>query len=118
MSKKITYLLGAGASCEALPVVENFGKRIRALGYNVADKFPLPSNSNATNMRNEMSRQFVELAKSSSHHQSVDTYAKLLYLTKKTIELELLKINLSMFFILEQSMKKLDANTGEMFPSL
>uniref|UniRef100_UPI004048F29E hypothetical protein n=1 Tax=Gelidibacter sp. TaxID=2018083 RepID=UPI004048F29E len=124
----ITYLIGAGASFHALPIVEKIPERLAAFandfdpgiqkdikpieffeGGNLAKKTLYRLNSHKdlqdkyfkdlTNFHKDI----VWLKDESSNHSSVDTFAKKLFLSNKYTELKKLKYILSCFFLYEQT---------------
>lgn len=120
----LTYLLGAGASYQALPLVEQIPERLGAF----ADAFTV--NNFETSLKPEQKSSIAEeyilrlrspvdrikfsqeverfrddilwLKNESSKHSSIDTFAKKLYL-KKDSDLKKLKYILSCFFLYEQA---------------
>ncbi len=112
---KVTYLLGAGASAEALPTVKgNNGDD--GLSY----KFQVMANELKTNklisdihrdFSNELSANLLWLADGSNKFATTDTYAKFLYLQDRN-SLVKLKKTLSLYFTIEQFINhKIDKRT-------
>ena len=109
--KKITYLLGAGASYNTLPLVENFKVYLNEfLGY-ISDLDILSDSqyflgiSNMYTQREyfELFKQTIEwMSDQSDKHASIDTFAKKLLVTNSNDELRRLKAGLTSYFILEQ----------------
>ena len=96
--QKITYLLGAGASAEVLPVIKNFTKEL----LEVADEFQNnPDFGILDNEKHILCNDFRWLAENSAKFMTPDNFAKFLYLTNRN-ELKKLKKVLSFFFILKQ----------------
>lgn len=121
----ITYLIGAGASFHALPIVEKIPERLEAF----AEQFKMPdfdyvlSNESDGNMalsylkkfdfRDDKLREYEKIAafynnilwlkKESFNHSSIDTFAKKLFLSKNYNDLRKLKFILSCFFLYEQT---------------
>ena len=123
----ITYLLGAGASYNALPIVEKIPDRLKAFANafkindfeftikneqksNIAEKHLFRFNT-IEEQRNEYIKikRFYEdiiwLKDESSRHSSVDTFAKKLFLQGQKQSLKKLKFILSCFFIYEQTLQ-------------
>ena len=120
----ITYLLGAGASFEALPIVDQIPNKLQAFANafrinnfeftvlneqksNIAEKHLFRFSSKEDQKREyEKIRKFHEdilwLEQESKKHTSIDTFAKKLYLQGNT-DLKKLKYILSCFFIYEQT---------------
>lgn len=95
-AKKITYLFGAGASYNAVPILNSLSNCMRAvardlsidsLHYDRAKLFP---------------RKLIELANKSEEYGTVDTYAKKLFLNREEEKLDEMKFILSIFFSIWQ----------------
>ncbi|MCX5818637.1 MAG: hypothetical protein NT047_01775 [Deltaproteobacteria bacterium] len=112
------YLLGAGASCNALPLASQFAerltefaKKLRMVGPHLTDldESDLPSTDPVWgDARKELAIAIEWLAEESSHHASVDTFAKKLYFRKERDTLRKLKATLSAYLIAEQAQKNVD----------
>ncbi|MDB2462897.1 hypothetical protein N9W61_02205 [Algibacter sp.] len=125
----ITYLLGAGASCQSLPMVKNIPEALEKFAQDF-----LPLNLNEPNAMSfldklgglankflnkhkndkgtfekyhhlllEFHRDIVWLQSESKNHSSIDTLAKKLHLQNNKTDLKKLKYILSCFFIYEQT---------------
>lgn len=127
MAKNITYLLGAGASFEALPIVEQISDRLSVFAddfyvYNfeeiikngqqarIAEKHLFRFNSlDEQKVEYEKIKNFhrdiIWLKEESSNQTSIDAFAKKLYLQNSEEDLKKLKYILSCFFIYEQTFK-------------
>ena len=116
---KITYLFGAGASYNALPLAKDVtnanGKLKPGLGsflkeLAVQRYYQLQPNSNSPSedySRIELLKENVilplnKLGEKSQEFGTVDTFAKYLIENERWLDLEKLKLSLSKFFILEQ----------------
>lgn len=113
MAKNITYLLGAGASANCLPVVNSLPQRLKFF----KDDLEYASSDN-THINNRYISQELKgyteslindigwLLNEMKAHKTVDTLAKRFYLTSKNHEslLKLKKI-LSTFFVYEQTIQ-------------
>jgi hypothetical protein len=120
MSEKdvILYLLGAGASCNALPLASQFSerltefaKKLRMAGPHLTalDESDLPTTDPVWgDARRELAMAIEWLAEESSHHTSVDTFAKKLYFRKERDTLRKLKATLSAYLVAEQAQKNVD----------
>ncbi len=104
MSKKIVYLLGAGASANALPVVDALKKRFSIFCDHFQEHLKTSGASDekfTTAFKNQVKLNF-----SLENHYTIDTYARKLYLqsqlTGDTAPYELLKKYLAAFFTYEQ----------------
>lgn len=118
-SKKynITYLLGAGASANALPTVKKTDISdciIDALRNTAKDLKKLNVDKKYNSIITELFDNLNWLADSSEPYKTPDTYAKFLYL-KHSEGLSKLKNTLSAFFIIEQAIKKKFDNRALIF---
>lgn len=113
MAEKILYLLGAGASAEALPIVKDSADgKVKGLARAMIEMAAFMQEQTFDPSSQPFINDFIihlqELAKESDRFTTIDTYSKHLYLTNRH-ELEKLKISLSLFFCIEQIyFKKLD----------
>jgi len=113
--KKVTYLVGAGASANSLPVQANISQQISKLQANIisnslfsstSDNAPLAANLPHTNLLiNELIEDLQWLSEQSSINGSVDTYARQLYFMKEKHLLKRLKNVYSTFFVITQSLE-------------
>lgn len=129
---KITYLLGAGASCNALPLVNNFKDRLDSFHTRLVDKLRphiQPSNEKETRelfpfggkKGKDLQESIVWLKDIADKHASIDTYAKKLFIkndNEALKELKKLKATLSCFFLLEQSLMPADKRYDNFFASI
>lgn len=116
---EITYLLGAGASCNALPMVNNMAEKINATiewfqftHYTVYPRYTLLNGINL--LRTGLEKEESELKRiiadlmwlkeicDTTKNFSVDTYARKLSISQKIDEYIRLKNVLSLYFTLEQ----------------
>jgi len=97
----ITYLFGAGASCEVLPLVDNITERMYALAVKLK-KYSGKIDPNLETELNSLVRDIKELSEEAAGHASIDTYAGKLFLTQNEKKLVWLKKVLSFYFLLEQ----------------
>lgn len=130
MTKKIVYLFGAGASKNALPIVEEIPNRIDSLlillndvNYELSrtEKFE-NLQLNAPKVKYEYQRELINslewLKIESSRHSTVDTFAKKLTIKSDYKNLKKLKIALSVFFVFEQLKNKPDSRYDSFFASI
>lgn len=143
--KNITYLLGAGASVEALPVVNGIPKELDEFAKKfdpgeLKDLSPAYTFSYDTSpvksfllikKNNESSsilekyhelvirfyKDIIWLKDEAKNHSSIDTYAKKLYIQKDFKNLKRLKIILSCFFLYLQT-QKFDKRYDSFFASI
>ena len=131
---KVTYLLGAGASCQALPMAKDFAERVlkfrtEVLPSGVAKVYSAPGKAYPKEYllppSGDFGRSLLEslgwLAKEAQRHASVDTYAKKLFIKNDEEAQELLnklKSTLSCYLLLEQSLKPVDKRYGKFFAKI
>lgn len=123
----ITYLLGAGASYNALPVVEKIPERLNSFAdqfklqplewlienqqkSRISEKYILNITDSEIQKREfgkikTFLRDILWLKDESEKHSSIDTFAKKLYLQGQKKSLEKLKFILSCFFLYEQTLR-------------
>ena len=123
MVKKTTYLFGAGASCNSLPILKEMnnvmGKQIEFIS-NKENQFPCFMNNeeNITECRKEYISDLEWLKKASEKHASVDTFARKLYLQENKNDLLKLKNCLSVFLFIEQLHNPVDPRYDTFFATL
>lgn len=108
-----TYILGAGASYEAIPTIDKLDDDIKYWG-NYLQNFltDLIRNDSARLTKEEqvsvsnLSAGLISLSEMSKKFGTVDTYAKKLFLEGNDIKLEELKKNLSFYFLYKQILDK------------
>ncbi|SJZ45763.1 hypothetical protein [Sediminibacterium ginsengisoli] len=109
--KNITYLLGAGASAFAMPVINNMRTRITCVlnkledfsdtKLNTETYFKIGFKKEFQPEYDKIRKELIWLFEESEHHQTVDTLAKKLYHTDEDGLLRL-KRALIFYFLLEQ----------------
>ena len=100
----ISYLLGAGASAEALPVVSQMNSHLVRFQQILLSKGTVDGKYHEA--ADQLSGDIGWLIRESSHHQTIDTLAKKLFIVKdRTDDLRKLKKVLSVFFVYEQTYK-------------
>ena len=110
--KNITYLFGAGASYQAFPILNELSEAIGKFFENPDFSSKIEEQKQGKSVKNPYSPEsnieyylayeFSELSILSDKFNTVDTYAKMLFLNKKFKELHQLKNNLSLFLSLWQ----------------
>lgn len=125
--KNITYLFGAGASRNALPIVSELPDRIDTIAEmirkpdfileNEIFKSPLEGFIKVQEQSNLVA-SLKELAMTTRNHSSIDTLAKKLWLQGKEDELKKLKALISVYFICEQAISKVDKRYDAFFASI
>lgn len=107
---KVTYLLGAGASYNALPIVEEIPEAVSQVIEYLQNETNKPIIVQRHNIEEEsIYKKHLNVAidyltlmkKGSEEHLSIDTYAKMLYLTRND-DYENIKATISLFFELYQ----------------
>ena len=115
MDKVFLYLLGAGASSQTLPLASEFANRLASFASDL--KFAGPKEylrAGASDdpvwgkNRGNLFNAIDWLASESSHHFSVDTFAKKLFFRGDIQNLKKLKAALSAYLVIEQSRHHVD----------
>lgn len=122
---KITYLLGAGASYQCIPVVKGFSEAIREVLVLFQD-YQKEKFSEDEDGDNPWNKAVVEgivddltwLLEASSNHASVDTFAKKLFIRKDWEGLQRCKRSLTLIFNVLQSKKEFDKRYDTFFASI
>jgi len=127
---KITYIFGAGASRNALPIVKDIPDRLKSLiNLLESEKLQLSTEEKFkdTGLENLESKNFYQkklikdlqwLLDYESKHSSVDTFARKLSIIGDHQNLKKLKVVLSVFFTFEQIIKQPDKRYDSFFASL
>ena len=127
---KIVYLFGAGASRNALPIVNEIPKRLKeVIIYFESEVMKLSESKSFDDLKLESPKTQREfqlelidilqwLLDKSSNHASVDTFAKKLFIKGKVEELEKLRMALSVFFACEQLLNKTDNRYDTFYASI
>lgn len=112
MGDNFLYILGAGASCEAVPLVKDFPKGLVELAQELRNFCISMNSKDQQRFYNEGREQFVEaldwLADEASRHASVDTLAKKFFLKNDQRRLKKLKAVLSSFLVIVQARRGVD----------
>jgi len=127
--KNITYLLGAGASAQKLPVVSEMPTRIRKTiaklkvrqgnaSYTPLKRSPIPNEGSLKSLYGDLIDALEWLAYACDAHASIDTFAKKLTITGQYSVLRKLKITTSAYFALEQELRGFDNRYGAFFASV
>lgn len=129
---KIVYLFGAGASfgkrdendsdeiLEGLPIVSEFPKQIDKLIQRIKTEDTEANSQHKLNPEKKLNliAELKWLKESCENHQTVDTYAKKLYVTGKTVEYKKLKVAISAFLTLAQLFNKPDSRYDAFFANI
>lgn len=99
---KVVYWLGAGASCQALPIVGEMPNAFRNQPDWVVSIYHQAQGAPWFNLYRERMKKYAVAAEK---YGTIDTYARSLFLLKKHEELDDLKLHLAMFFLIEQAVE-------------
>lgn len=123
----ITYLFGAGASKNAIPINESLHASMTLECVNIQEEFKKKQleicdksiNPYVTeSLFNHFIYDYSFILTESLRHQSVDTYAKKLYITRDFTNLKKLTTILSIYFIIIQSRNRSDERYDSFFASI
>ncbi|PWS33865.1 hypothetical protein [Pedobacter paludis] len=114
---EVAYLLGAGASAGALPIVSQMANEIIEDQTVISNYLKRSDAVDANPLLVFLEDRLAELVKACDEHSSVDTYAKKLYHTDQQ-EFQKLKITLSFYFTARQIIKQLDKRYDNFFASI
>jgi hypothetical protein len=127
---KISYIFGAGASRNALPMVKDIPDRLKSLinllkseklQLSKEEKFKETGLKNLKSKKDYQEELIIDLQwllDNSSKHASVDTFARKLSIIGDHQNLKKLKVVLSVFFTFEQIIKQPDERYDSFFASL
>lgn len=124
---KVTYLFGAGASAQCLPIVSQIPDRLHKFIEYVEQNRPKGKGDYEQYGRKDLSNaqaenDFLEdcrlILTEVKKHSSIDTYAKKLYITGQQHKYGKLKIILSCFLIWEQYTKEMDSRYDSFFAAI
>lgn len=117
METKITYILGAGASADALPIVSQFTERLEAQIQSVFISRGIDKKVSASNWTTFISH-YQSIIFQVKSHKSVDTYAKKLYFQNNIQDLRKLSGILSIFLMIEEYINEPDKRYDAFFASI
>jgi hypothetical protein len=123
---KVTYLFGAGASADCLPVINqmqvqigHFASFIERNRTGSIEFFKgLESDINLTQAEEMLIKACRTLEAKCADHASIDTYAKKLFITNANDDYSSLKITLSCFLVFIQSVRPPDKRYDSFFASV
>jgi len=127
MAETFCYLLGAGASCNVLPVNENFPEKMDQFlsDYNkfredVNRQKPSDPKISTEPLKYEehFKQSMTWLMTEAKNHVSVDTFAKMLYLTNDFNGLNRLKATLATYLVMAQAMHGTDLRYDGFFATI
>jgi hypothetical protein len=109
MDSKIIYLLGAGASVNALPLANDFADKLKKFSsdLNEIKHSSLPRGFGDSDI-DPLIEDSRWLGEEGGKHASIDTLAKKLFFKKDHINLKKLKAVVSTFLIIEQAKNNVD----------
>lgn len=125
--KNITYLFGAGASKNAIPVNNSLRESMISEYQILLEEHNNRKSEICDNKGNPLVTEtlfkdfltdFEFIINESERHQSIDTYAKKLYITRNPSDLAKLKTILSSFFILIQGRRNADERYDSFLASI
>ena len=129
--KNVTYLIGAGASANALPIVNQLPHKLdEFIGWLKGDfRYALSEQDfyediefSTPKTKFEIQQEFFDglewLLGECRNHSSIDTFAKKLWLGKKYEALAKLKCLFSIYFICEQNQRSADLRYDSFFASI
>lgn len=114
---KVTYLFGAGASADAIPVVNKIPEELYQFERAIT-KVTTFRNAELHEMRQKLIGEIQWLLRESSSHLSIDTFAKKLFLRNDNENLLKLKLITSLFFTYLQITKPVDKRYDGFFASI
>lgn len=125
MKKHISYLFGAGASCNALPILRDFPrameKQIDFLDFK-SEYFEPELKPISKEPKSSEETEYITdlnwLLSKSREHASVDTFAKKLYINNQQNQLAILKNCLSVFLLIEQLKNQVDIRYDTFFANV
>jgi hypothetical protein len=110
VSNQVVYLLGAGASCNSLPLVKGIPDGLQSLLTEIdfnclrdsqGNKLPI-EDPRIENLKKEFVKDISWLRDKCYQHVSIDTYAKKLISSKNHDELDKLKVIFTLYFLYAQ----------------
>lgn len=123
----ITYLFGAGASKDTLPITKEIPGRMLEIINKIKSNELRLSNDDYFKNNSEYTKRRIQdfliedmswLHEHASRHASIDTFAKKLFLTKKFTELLRLKNAFSCYLIFEQAKPETDSRYDLFYASI
>lgn len=97
--KELTYILGAGASYQSIPVVKTFADRFDIF----MQKMEVFSRGNSSYKQQDVYAVGTDLLKSFREHQSFDTYFKKLFHTNQETQIQIAKKYIHLYFLWEHT---------------
>jgi hypothetical protein len=113
----VVYLLGAGASANAIPVVNSMAGVIQEDIVEVKNWIHQPKMRAIADNINELVEVLEELQEACTNYFSIDTYAKMLFLTRPN-DFEDFKKDLCFYFTLRQIIRRPDKRYDNFWASI
>jgi hypothetical protein len=121
-----TYLLGAGASANTMPVIANFAKRLDEYLKELKeyqfkpDVFPTGYSEGMcpSEIKNVLQADLALLRDECQSHSSIDTFVRKLYLTKNKLQLFKAKAIINDFLLYEQYFRGIDKRYDTFFATI
>jgi hypothetical protein len=124
---KITYLFGAGASAQVLPMIKGLPERIKFVKDFIEKNYVFSDDEiyeiNAVKFKKNDAKDYLlqglsKLYTYSHNHSTLDTYAKKLHITRYSSELNELCFFLAVYFNIEQKVVGIDPRYDTFLVSL
>jgi hypothetical protein len=117
--KKVTYLIGAGASAKAIPMINQIPESIKSIyrlirSYRDSNVLKEPISTIVDEMFNNLNW----LIENSKVHSTIDTFAKKLYITRKHSDLVRFKKTVNILFLFEEMRNDVDNRYDSFFASI
>src|SRR5690606_8893978 len=103
-SPNVVYWIGAGASYNALPIVDEMALAMQAQSFYLKNTKASIIKDLNTHKVKKYTEYLEQMGIWSKAYGTIDTYARSLYLLNKPAELGTLKLHLGMFFMLSQAL--------------
>jgi hypothetical protein len=122
---ELTYLIGAGASANAIPTIKEFKKGLIEFKESIQKYLPTDEQTHLT----ESDKEFLQLGipftkdiewliNGCEEHASIDTFARKLYLSKKSNDYSKLKFLLSEFLLFRHITHGIDKRYDTFFATI
>lgn len=116
---KIVYLIGAGASAHALPIVSKIPEKLEEVIEDLVNLRSIEGMiENEIELINYAIDDLIWLKSESANHASIDTFAKKLFVKNRVTELTRLKSSTGLFFSMLQTKNKVDPRYDQFIASI
>lgn len=117
--KKVTYLIGAGASSHSLPLITGVPELIQNEIWHFEKSLEeLPSGNKSKPILHELIQNFQWLYENTEVHSTIDTFAKKLYITSQFKELDKFKKTIAVFLLFQEMRNNVDIRYDTFFASI